>query len=64
MIMHKFELEKYLEILPDKKQQKSMTAFRISVHKLQIERGRCIGKNIEARLCITCNNIEDEIHSL
>ena len=44
LIKHKFELEKYLEVLPDRKQRKALTAFRISSHKLQIERGRCSGK--------------------
>ena len=55
-------LEKYLEVLPDRKQRKALTAFRISSHKLQIERGRYSGKIIEERLCATCNVIEDEIH--
>ena len=44
MIKHKFELKKYLEILQDRKQRKSITAFRISAHKLQIERGRYISR--------------------
>ena len=62
LIKRKFELEKYLEVLPDRKQRKALTAFRISSHKLQIERGRYSGKKIEERLCATCNVIEDEIH--
>ena len=62
LIKHKFELEKYLEVLLDRKQRKALNAFRISSHKLQTERGRYSGKKIEERLCATCNVIEDEIH--
>ena len=51
LIKRKFELKKYLEVLPDRKQRKALTAFRISSHKLQIERGRYSGKKIEERLC-------------
>ena len=41
-----------------------MCAFRISAHKLKIERDRYIGKRVEERLCTSCNVIEDEIHLL
>ena len=64
LIKRTFEIEQYLEMLPERKQRKSLTAFRISAHKLQIERGRYIGKKIEDRLCTLCNNVEDEIHLL
>ena len=37
LIKHTFEIEQYLEILPDRKQRKSLAAFRISAHKLQID---------------------------
>ena len=37
-------------------------AFRISAHKLQIERGRYSGQNLEDRLCSACNVVEDESH--
>ena len=57
-------MEKYLEILPDRRQRKSLAAFRISAHKLQIERGRYVRKNVEDRLCNSCNKIDDEIHLL
>ena len=40
LMKQKFELEPYLEVLTDRKQRKALTAFRISAHKLQIERGR------------------------
>ena len=59
-----FEMEKYLDILPDRRQRKSLAAFRISAHKLQIERGRYVRKNVEDRLCNSCNKIDDEIHLL
>ena len=64
LIKQTFEIEKYLEILPDRKQRKSFSAFRISAHKLQIERGRYLGKTIEERLCTSCNKVEDEINFL
>ena len=64
LIKNTFEIEQYLEILPDRKQRKSLAAFRISAHKLQIERGRYIGIKLEDRLCTSCNNVEDEIHLL
>ena len=64
LIKGTFGIEQYLEILPDRKQRKSVSAFRISAHKLQIERGRYIGKKVEDRLCTTCNKVEDEIHLL
>ena len=48
MIKQKFELEPYLEDLTDRKQRKALTAFRISAHKLQIERGRHFwGKKVD-----------------
>lgn len=41
------------------------TKFRISAHKLEIERGRYTGLNTEKRLCKLCKtNIEDEVHFL
>ena len=41
------------------------TKFRISAHKLEIERGRYIGLQTEDRICKLCrNNIEDEVHFL
>ncbi|MCU7801324.1 MAG: hypothetical protein KZQ70_14625 [gamma proteobacterium symbiont of Lucinoma myriamae] len=59
-----FGLENYLEVILDRKQRKAMTAFRISAHTLKIERGRYLGKQVEDRLCNTCNVVEDEIHLL
>ena len=51
-----------MEILLDRMQGISLAAFRISAHQLQIERGRYTGKNVEERLCITCDDIEDEVN--
>ena len=62
LIKRTFEIEKYLEILPDRKQRKSLSAFRISAHKLQTKRGRYMGKTIGEHLCTSCNKVEDEIH--
>ena len=44
LILKKIELKPYLEVLTDRKQKKALTAFRISAHKLQIERGRYSGE--------------------
>ena len=57
-----FGFEKYLEVLPDRKIRKALAAFRISAHKLQIERGRYSGQNLEDRLCSACNVVQDEVH--
>ena len=54
--------KKVREILPDRKLQKSLTAFRISAHHLKIERGKYSGQRLEDRLCNICNALEDEIH--
>ena len=62
LFKRKFEFEIYLDILPDRKQQKALTAFRISAHHLKIERGRYSGQRLEDRLCNICNVLEDEIH--
>ena len=62
LIKQQFGFEKYLEVLPDRKRRKALAAFRISAHKLQIERGRYSGQNLEDRLCSACNVVEDEVH--
>ena len=55
-------LEEYLEFGLDRKYRQCLSSFRISAHKLQIERGRYLGKNVEERKCTDCNVIEEEIH--
>ena len=57
-----FGLEEYLEFGLDRKYRQCLSSFRISAHKLQTERGRYLGKNVEERKCTDCNVIEDEIH--
>ena len=57
-------LEKYLLILIDE-QRVLYTKFRISAHKLEIEKGRYIGLKVEDRICQLCkDDIEDEVHFL
>ena len=57
-----FGIEEYLEFGLDRKYRQCLSSFRISAHKLQIERGRYIGKNVEERKCTDCNIIEDAVH--
>ena len=59
-------LNKYLLILNDE-QRVLYTKFRISAHKLEIEKGRYryIGLKVEDRICQLCkNDITDEVHFL
>ena len=63
LIKKKFGLEKYLE-LNERKNRKALSAFRISAHRLNIERGRYMKLKVEDRLCTTCNVVEDEIHAI
>ena len=64
LLKHNFGVESYLENMHDKSIRKCLSSFRISTHKLRIERGRYVGEKPEDRLCITCNKIEDEVHFL
>lgn len=64
LIKKQFGLEKYLEDLNDRKHRKALSAFRISAHKLNIERGRYLNQKVEDRLCTNCKVIEDEVHVL
>lgn len=57
-------LEKYLSVLKED-QRILFTKFRISAHKLEIEKGRYSGLRVEERLCKLCNlETEDETHFL
>ena len=60
-----FGPEKYLAILPFHK-RKLLTRFRISSHKLMVERGRYKKLDVSQRLCQKCslNLVEDETHFL
>jgi hypothetical protein len=61
-----FGLEKYLCILKSFEQRRNFTRFRISSHRLQIERGRYQGALRQDRLCLRCTSgeIDDEKHVL
>ena len=58
LIKKTFGLEKYLE-LNERKYSKALSAFRISAHILNIERGICMKLKVEDRLWTrsTCNVI-------
>ena len=62
LIKQTFGLETYLENLHDINIKKCICSFRISTHRLRIERGRYIGEKSEDRLCGQCNLLENEIH--
>ena len=64
LLKHNFGVESYLENIHDKSIKKCLSSFRISTHKLRIERGSFVGEKPEDRLCITCNKTEDEVHFL
>jgi hypothetical protein len=61
-----FGLEKYLCILQSFEQRRNFTRFRISSHRLQIERVRYQGALRQDRLCLRCTSgeIDDEKHFL
>ena len=63
LIKNKFGIEKYLE-LNERNLRKSLTAFRIIAHKLNIERGKYLHLRMEDRICNVCMVIEYEIHAL
>ena len=52
----------YLELSLHRKYRQCLSSFRISAHKLQIERGRYLGKIVEERKCTVCNIIENDKH--
>ena len=64
LIKLNFGFEPYLEEINDKSIRKCLSAFRISAHRLRIERGRYVREDLEDRLCLACNTIEDEKHFL
>ena len=61
-----FQKEKYLSVIQDVYIRKCFMAFRISSHRLEIERGRYKNLPIEKRLCTFCSSdsVEDEKHLL
>ena len=65
-IKNVFKFEEYLDSIKHYNQRRCLTKFRISSHKLNIERGRYVNINRNERLCKQCEsqNIEDEFHYL
>ena len=59
-----FGLEPYLENILDKDLRRCLSSFRISAHRLRIERGRYCREKPEKRLCDSCNVVENEVHFL
>ena len=59
-----FQKEKYLSVIKDTDIRKCFMSFRISSHKLEIERGRYKTLPVKDRLCKLCNSgaVEDEKH--
>ena len=62
LIKQSFGIEPYLEQLSDRDLRKCLSSFRISAHRLRIERGRYYREKPEERLCNSCNQTENEIH--
>ena len=57
-----FKFEDYLT-MSTANQRRIITKFRISAHKLEIERGRYFNVPVERRICKICKlDIENEIH--
>ncbi len=56
--------ETYLDVVKNVQYRTSLTKFRTSSHKLNIEIGRYQGLPIDQRICKLCNNnkVEDELH--
>ena len=55
-----FEIEKYLNALPDKKYKIALTRFRTSSHSLLIETGWYDGTPRAQRICHSCNMKQTE----
>ena len=65
LIKHKSGKEEYLNLIRNTKHRQKLTKFRLSNHKLMIEKGRHLNLSIEERICPICHEgIEDEIHFL
>ena len=52
---HNFNLEPYLDIITNKRFIIALSRFRLSSHKLEIERGRYHNIDRENRICKFCN---------
>ena len=63
---HSFNLEPYLDTIYERKFKIALTRFRLSSHRLEIERGRYFDIDRTERKCKNCtqNTIENEYHFL
>ena len=63
---HNFNIEPYLDIISDNKYKVALSRFRLSSHKLEIERGRYYNIPRIERICKLCslNMFENEYQSL
>ena len=61
-LKHHFSIEPYLEVIHDFDIRKCISSFRISAHKLRIERGMYKGKRLKEILFEECNEVELEVH--
>ena len=63
---HTFNLESYLDIIYERKYKIALTRFRLSSHRLEIERGRYFNIPRTERKCKFCsqNTTENEYHVL
>ena len=50
-----FKCENYLNVIKDGKIRSCLTKFRISAHKLEIEKGRYSNTPLNNRICKFCN---------
>ena len=66
LFKHEFKFERYLDFINDNRFRSALTSFRVSSHKLQIERGRHLNIPRNERICRNCNSnmTENEYHFL
>ena len=64
MIKEMGGMEQYLIDTKNVEYRTVLAKFRLSNHKLMIEKGRHLKMKIENRVCPSCQSIEDEIHFL
>ena len=56
--------ESYLTVIANPNIRSAVAKFRLSCHKLMIERGRYFKLCIDDRTCSCCNITEDELHAI
>ena len=62
LIKTKYAIEPYLLCVTNRGKRQSMSKLRRNNHSLVIETGRHKKLEVDNRLCLKCNVIEDEIH--